>query len=333
MSKTYRALAIVAIVAPLVSIGSLLLSSYITSLSISGVIPPSPPGGDRWIPAVELPVWWAPALSSLAAPVIATFAAVVAAESRRWGWLIAFIALGVFGVIGLIPFASSLSFLTAPYFTEPQMGVFDPHTLIVGYSPMMLLAIVALIFALLPHDTTPTQVGPGALAIVAVVATLVSLVSIAWSTHNAYVANGSSFNSLGLPILNVGLAGIDQTTQLIVDVTSLWDPVTSALAAPVIATLAIIMAAQARRWGWLVAFIALSVLCALGPTMISELTLLHLVRVNSTTILVITAGVYELVPMLLLAIAALLFAGFSARGQRQTAPAPAPMAPPEPVTS
>src|SRR5512146_2550503 len=52
VSKTYRALAIVAVVAPLVSIGSLLLSSYITTLTISGVIPPSPPGGDRWIPAV-----------------------------------------------------------------------------------------------------------------------------------------------------------------------------------------------------------------------------------------------------------------------------------------
>jgi hypothetical protein len=148
VSKTYRALAVVAIVVPLVSIGSLLLSSYIAFFSISGVIPPSPPGGDRWIPAVELPVWWAPALSSLAAPVIATFAAVVAAESRRWGWLAAFIALGAFAVVGLVPFTTSLPFLSAPFDIEPQVGVIDLHTLIVGYSPMMLLAIVALVFVL-----------------------------------------------------------------------------------------------------------------------------------------------------------------------------------------
>src|SRR5512146_570396 len=38
VSKTYRALAIVAVVAPLVSIGSVLLSSYITTLTISGAI-------------------------------------------------------------------------------------------------------------------------------------------------------------------------------------------------------------------------------------------------------------------------------------------------------
>ncbi|MGH2503023.1 MAG: hypothetical protein ACRDID_10955 [Ktedonobacterales bacterium] len=281
MSKTYRALAIVAVVAPLVSIGSLLLSSYIASLAISGVIPPSPPGGDRWIPAAALPIFWTPAISSLAAPVIATFAAVVAAESRRWGWLAAFIALGVFGAIGLTSFTTSLPFLSAPYDIAPQVLVIDLHTLIVGYSPMILLAIVALIFALLPHDdAAASHVGAGALAVVTVVATLVSLVSIAWSTHNAYAANGSSFSSIGLPILNVGLAGIDSTTQMIVDITSLWDPITNALAAPIIATLAIIMAAQARRWGWLVAFIALGILCTLGPTIISELGLQHLMRVN-----------------------------------------------------
>ncbi|MGH2503024.1 MAG: hypothetical protein ACRDID_10960 [Ktedonobacterales bacterium] len=45
----------------------------------------------------------------------------------------------------------------------------------------------------------------------------------------------------------------------------------------------------------------------------------------------ITAGVYELVPMLLIAVAALVFAGFSARGQRQTVAEPSPSPTPEPV--
>ena len=319
MSKTYRALAIVAVVAPLVSIGSLLLASYITSLNISGVISPSPAGGERWIPAVELPVWWAPALSSLAAPVIATFAAVVAAESRRWGWLIAFIVLGIFGMVGLTSFVNPVPFLTAPFSTVNPQLAFGLKSLIVGYSPMILLAIVALIFALLPHDGAATPVKPGALAIVVVVAMLVSLVSIAWSTHNSYAANGSSFNTIGLPILNTGLAGINQTTQLFVDVTSPWDPVTNALAAPIIATIAIIVAAQARRWGWLIVFIALSVLCALSSPLILELPLWRFVQVNSTTILVITSSFFQIVPMLLLAIVALIFAAVAGRGQRQAA--------------
>lgn len=327
MSKTYRALAIVAIVAPLVSIGSLLLSSYITSLGMSGVIPPSPPGGDRWIPAVELPVWWAPAISSIAAPVIATFAGVVAAESRRWGWLVAFIALGALGVIGLTSFTTSLPFLSAPYEITPQMGLIDPHTLILGYSPMILLAIAALIFALLPHDdATAARMGAGTLAIIAVVATLVSLVSIAWSTHNAYAANGSAFSSIGLPILNVGLAGINQTTTLIIDTTSPWNPVTNWLAAPIIATLAIIVAAQARRWGWLATFIALSVLCALGPAMIPELELREVVPLNSTTTVLFGVGFYETMPMLLLIIAALIFALWRPRAVPAASPAVATQA-------
>lgn len=319
MSKTYRALAIVAVVAPLVSIGSVLLSSYITTLTISGVIPPSPPGGDRWIPAVELPVWWAPALSSLAAPVIATFAAIVAAESRRWGWLVAFVALGAFGVVGLTPFAASLPFLTAPYMTMNPQGVIQLQPLITGYGPVILLAIVALIFALLLHDGAPRPVKPGALAIVVVVAALVSLVSIAWSTHNAYATSGSSFNAIGLPILNVGLAGISQTTNVIVDANSPWDPVTNWLAVPIIATVAIVVAAQARRWGWLVVFIALSILCALGPVMIPELELRNIVQVNPTTNVLFGVGFYQTLPMIALITVALIFAAVAGRGQRQAA--------------
>lgn len=320
MSKTYRALAIVAVVAPLVSIGSLLLSSYISNLTINGVIPPTPPGGGRWIPAIELPIWWAPALSTLAAPVIATFAAAVAAESRRWGWLVAFIVLGAFGVIGLTLFITPLPFLAAPFDNATTEGIYGLNAIVAGYSPMILLALVALLFALLPHDeAAPTRIKPGALAIIVVVATLVSFVSIVWSTHNAYAANGSSFNSIGLPILNVGLAGIDQMTQVIVDISSLWDPVTNGLAAPIIATLAILVAAQARRWGWLVAFSVLIVLCVLGPAMIPELELRNIVQVNPSTIVVFGVGFYQALPMLLLIIAALLFAAAAGRGQRHAA--------------
>jgi hypothetical protein len=310
VNKTYRALAIVAVVAPLVSIGSLLLASYIVSHSISGVIPPSPQGGERWIPANELPVWWAPAISSLAAPVIATFAAIVAAESRRWGWLIAFIALGIFGVVGLTSFVNHYPFLTAPYMGVDPQGVNQLQSLIMGYSPMVLLAIVALIFALLPHRETPTQVKSGALAIIVVVAALVSLISIAWSTHNSYAASGSSFNAIGLPILNVGVAGISQATDVFIDIGSLWSPVTNGLAAPIIATVAIIVAAQARRWGWL---------CALGPAMIPELELGWAVQVNPTTTALFGVGFYQAIPMFALIIVALIFAVVVGRRQRQAA--------------
>jgi hypothetical protein len=191
---------------------------------------------------------------------------------------------------------------------------------------MMLLAIVALIFALLPHDTAPTQVRPGTLAIVTVAATLVSLVSIAWSLHNSYAANGSSFNAIGLPILNFGLAGIDQMTHVIVDITSPWDPVTNWLAAPIIATLALIVAAQARRWGWLAVFIALSVLCVLGSAMIPELSLGQVIQLNSTTTVLFGVGFYQAIPMMALVIAALIFALWRPRAAHATSPAVAAQA-------
>jgi hypothetical protein len=306
VSKTYRALAIVAVVAPLVSIGSLLLSSYI---SLNHLTPPSPSTGERWIPAIALPFFWAPAISSLAAPVIATFAAAVAAESRRWGWLAAFIALGAFGVIGLIPFATAYPFLTAPYTIINPQGVIGLQPLITGYTPMVLLAVVALIFALLPHDeATLTRIKPGVLAIVIVVATLVSLISVAWSTHNEYAATGTSFNSFGIPILMPGEPSIGLPTLLVLDVSNLWNPVTSGLATPIIAALAIIMAAQARRWGWLVAFIVLTILCALGPGIVPELSLGRPVTLSPTTILTIAPTFFQIVPMLLLVVAALVFA-------------------------
>ena len=306
VSKTYRALAIVAVVAPLVSIGSLLLSSYIF---VNHLIPPSPPTGERWIPAMALPWFWAPSLISLAAPVIATFAATVAAESRRWGWLAAFVALGAFGVLGLIPFATTHPFLTAPFTIIDPQGAIALQPLIIAYSPLILLAIVALLFALLPHEeVAPARIKPGALAIVVVVATLVSLVSIAWSTHNAYAASGSDFNSFGIPIIIVGEPSLGLPTLLVLDVSSLWNPVTNGLAAPIIGTLAIIVAAQTRRWGWLVMFSVLTVLCALWPGIVPELSLGRPVTLSPTTILTFAPTFFQIVPMLLLVIAALVFA-------------------------
>ena len=104
MSRTYRALAIVAVVVTA------------TSLVADFTYDPGRVGG--WYSYAPLTLSWATLYPiilmgawlttvSIAPPVIGTFGAVVAAQGRHWVWLGVFIALGLFGLYG--PSALSLS--------------------------------------------------------------------------------------------------------------------------------------------------------------------------------------------------------------------------------
>ena len=96
VSTTHRALAIVAVIVTLVTVAARVAFepgtfggwfSYAPLYSTNGA----------FLNLFTL-VWLA--TTTIAAPVVSTFGAVVAGQERRWGWLVAFILLGALGVFG-----------------------------------------------------------------------------------------------------------------------------------------------------------------------------------------------------------------------------------------
>jgi hypothetical protein len=141
VSKTYRALAIVAVVATLVS---LVLQLTFGRVWVSGWFPYAPLHGPLggFIPATFIvPLWLT--TSTLAAPIVGVFSVIVAAQARRWGWLLAFILLGLFAVYG-----PTLLSALGPYIDSAvsfrAMGLIE--SVYVQALPLAILAIVALIF-------------------------------------------------------------------------------------------------------------------------------------------------------------------------------------------
>lgn len=110
MSKTYRALAVVAVVATALS----LVATFTFEPGRGGWFSYAPlnPGAQfQGLLVVAANGAWQ-TTATIAAPIVAMFGAVVAAQARRWGWLVAFIALGLLGLYSgsaLVPLALALS--------------------------------------------------------------------------------------------------------------------------------------------------------------------------------------------------------------------------------
>ena len=145
MSRTYRALAIVAVVATLLSAATQLLF-------IQGIL-------DGWFSYRSLGILMAVWLttSTLAGPVVGVLGIVTAAQARRWGWLVAFVLLGLPAA-----YAPPLDGYLGPYIDSALGDLalgFRTMTIIengfVVLLPLVLLAIAALIFVASARSRQP----------------------------------------------------------------------------------------------------------------------------------------------------------------------------------
>lgn len=145
MNRTYRALAIVAVVVTLLSVATQL---WFVQFSVNGWFSYAPIGGpDFWgLPALLLVAIWQPTIT-LAGPVVSVFGVIVAAQARRWGWLIAFILLGLLAVYGPRPLMllEAYAHLSRPI-RAAGMGAVGLDSVLPQVLPLVLLAIAALIF-------------------------------------------------------------------------------------------------------------------------------------------------------------------------------------------
>ncbi len=143
MSKTYRALAIVAVV--------------VTVVTLVAAFTYDP--GRGWYSYAPLTLSWTTlypmilngawlTTASIAPPVVGTFGAVVAAQRRHWVWMGAFIALGLLGLYG----PSALSLLAI------ELGLllrFVPDQLGNGLPLIILQALPAVAALLFVATTSP----------------------------------------------------------------------------------------------------------------------------------------------------------------------------------
>lgn len=99
MSKTYRALAIVAVVITMVCLVATATYTPVSGGWFSYVpITPSPGGIVPPLSVLRNTLWIT--TTTIAAPIVSTFGAVVAAQGRHWVWLAVFVALGLLGFYG-----------------------------------------------------------------------------------------------------------------------------------------------------------------------------------------------------------------------------------------
>lgn len=156
MSRTYRALAIVAVVVTLLSVAAQL---WFMNVSSNGWFSYAPIGGpDFWaLPAGLLLAIWLPT-TTLAGPVVSVFGIIVAAQARRWGWLVAFILLGLLAVYGPTPLL-----LLEPYIglARPMravgLGPIGLDTVAPQVLPLVPPAIAALIFVASARSRRPVE--------------------------------------------------------------------------------------------------------------------------------------------------------------------------------
>jgi hypothetical protein len=151
VSKTYRALAVVAVVATLLSVASQL---WLTHVSVNGWFSYAPIGGPDFLglPAGLLLAIWQPT-TTLAAPVVSAFGIIVAAQARRWGWLVAFILLGLIAIYGPIP----LLLLEAYGHLSRSLRVIGLDTVAPQVLPLALPGIAALIFVASARPRQPVE--------------------------------------------------------------------------------------------------------------------------------------------------------------------------------
>jgi hypothetical protein len=94
----------------------------------------------------------------------------------------------------------------------------------------------------------------------------------------------------------------------------LWS-VTNTLGAPIVGAFSAVVAAQARRWGWLCAFILLGLLAVYGPTLLAFLGPYIDSAVSFRAMGIVESVYVQLMPQALLSIAALIFVASARRGQ------------------
>lgn len=143
MLKTYRALAIVAVTVTVLTVAARLIFE---TRSVGGWFAETPFSPTAGILPSYLFATLLPSTMTIAAPIVSTFGGVVAAQGRHWGWLGAFIALGLLGVYG-----GSAFVMLGPYLGvgEPLRG---PGLALDIYVPIILLslpAVAALLFVAL----------------------------------------------------------------------------------------------------------------------------------------------------------------------------------------
>jgi hypothetical protein len=142
VSKTYRALAIVAVVATLLSVGSQLWFLWFLHASMNGWFSYAPLGAPTiWgIPFDLMMLIWQPTIT-LAAPVVGAFSVIVAAQARRWGWLVALTVLGLLALYG-----PGIFFVLEPYTGLARLlRASDPNNYLL-WLPQALLVIATLLF-------------------------------------------------------------------------------------------------------------------------------------------------------------------------------------------
>ena len=152
MAKMYRALGVTAIVMLLGLIGQAILLSVEANgragFQVAPGLAAGPTGGVYfWL----LTVIW-PLTVSAFAPIIATFAVVIAWQTRQWAWLAIMLVAGLVGVWG--------SALLATFPLLPALGVPSPSNyvminLAIEVIPPALTALAALVFAALGLRAEP----------------------------------------------------------------------------------------------------------------------------------------------------------------------------------
>lgn len=142
MSNTYRALAIVAVVAVVATAVSQFAFTQVLGTGSWFAYAPIIPSPTGLLPlAFILPLWTL--TNTLAAPIVGVFGVIVAAQARRWGWLVALTLLGLLAVYG-----PTLLGALGPYIDSAvgfrAMGLIE--SVYVRALPLTMLAIAALIF-------------------------------------------------------------------------------------------------------------------------------------------------------------------------------------------
>lgn len=157
MSRTYRALAIMALAFTVVSLVATITYSPVRDGWFAYVpITPSPGGIFPPLSVLCNTVWIT--TTTIAAPIVSTFGAVVAAQGHHWVWLAVFVALGLLGFYG----GSVINLL------EIYVGLAQPPRTpgLIVYIPLLtqaLPAVAALLFVALArrgqpqNDAAPTS--------------------------------------------------------------------------------------------------------------------------------------------------------------------------------
>lgn len=147
MAKTYRALGIVAIVTLLILIAQVII---IANSHIQGLPAPASSIDLNSAPlSFYITAIW-PLVARQFAPIIATFSIVVAAQSRQWGWLAAFIVTGIIGVFGpTMFFFFPVTFGVAAEVGASPNGLFIIEQLATEVIPAAIPVLAALVFAAL----------------------------------------------------------------------------------------------------------------------------------------------------------------------------------------